>query len=78
MENKVVKFGADQIKNPTPVALKYVFRAYTFLVGLWAIVAPSFDWIPPSLVDDINKYLLIGVPVMHYSIKFFGWDYSDK
>lgn len=74
---KEIQVGPSQIGNPTPMIFKYIFRAYTFLVGIWAIIAPSFDLLPPSVVDDINKYLLIGVPVMHYAIKFFGWDYKE-
>ena len=77
MANKVVKFGVNQIQNPTPKTLKYIFRAYTFLAGLWAILAPNFDWVPASTMDEINKWLLIGVPVIHYTIKFFGLDYQE-
>lgn len=77
MADKVVKFGVSQITNPTPKALKYIFRAYTFLVGVWAILAPNFDWVPPSTMDEINKWLLIGVPIIHYTIKFFGLDFEQ-
>lgn len=77
-QGKVVQVGIAQLGNPTPIAIKYVFRIYTFLSGLWAILAPSLTDIPESTMAEINKWLLIGVPIMHYAIKFFGWDYKTN
>lgn len=77
MEKKI-KFGVSQVSNTTPLVFKYIFRIYTFLSGLWAILSPNFSGINEHIVSEINKWLLIGVPIMHYLIKFFGWDYSDK
>lgn len=77
-QGKVVKIGIGQITNPTPLWAKYIFRAYTFLAGLWAILAPNITTIDEHTMAEINKWILIGVPVIHYAIKFFGWDYSDK
>lgn len=76
MAEKIITMGVGAISKPTPLALKYIFRGYSFLAGLWAILAPNFDWLPASTMDDINKWLLIGVPVIHFTIKFFGIDYK--
>jgi hypothetical protein len=73
---KVVKVGVDQLNNPTPIWIKYIFRTYTFLAGLWAIISPSITNIDEHTLAEINKWLLAGVPVIHYTIKFFGWDYK--
>ncbi len=75
---KVVKVGVEQLQNPTPKALKYIFRAYTFLAGLWAILAPQITHIPADTMAEVNKWLLAGVPVIHYTIKFFGLDYRTE
>lgn len=78
MEKPTLKFGINQLKNPTPKAATYIFRTYSFLAGLWAIIAPSLDILPMEIISTIDHYLLIGVPVIQFTIKFFGWDYSDK
>ena len=77
-EKPTLKFGVNQLSNPTPKLATYIFRTYTFLIGLWAILAPALDIVPAKSRANIEHYLLIGVPVMQYFIKFFGWDYSDK
>lgn len=73
---EVIKFGAGQLSKPTPKALKYIFRAYTFLSGLWVIIAPNFTHIPAETINEVNKWLLLGVPIIHYTIKFFGLDFQ--
>lgn len=78
MEDKVIKFGLSQVANPTPMALKYVFRVVSFCSGLWALLAPSFTHIDPQTLADINKWLLVGNTTIHYAIKFFGLDYKDN
>ena len=75
---KVVKFGVAQIKNPTPLFLKYIFRAVSFFSGLWALLAPAMTHITPETLADINKWLLIGNTIIHYAIKFFGWDWQPE
>lgn len=77
-KGKTVQVGIAQLNNPTPTAIKYVFRTYTFLSGLWAILAPSITNIDEHTMGEINKWLLIGVPIMHYAIKFWGWDYKTN
>lgn len=71
-----IKFGAKQLKNPTPQFLKYIFRGYTFLAGLWAIFGQGLFHLPEDVTALINKLLLTGVPVIQYTIKFFGLDYD--
>lgn len=77
-QGKQVVFGLGQIGNPTPMMAKHLFRAYSFLAGLWALLAPQFTHITPETMGEINRYLLIGATVMHFSIKFFGWDYKEQ
>lgn len=77
MAEQVVKVGLNQVSNPTPLFLKYIFRIYTFLAGLWAIFAPMLTQIPEDQMAEINKWVLIGVPIIHYTIKFFGLDYRQ-
>lgn len=72
----VIKAGLGQIKNPTPKFLKYIFRTYTFLAGLWAIFSPAITHLPAETIAEVNKWVLIGVPVIHFTIKFFGLDYE--
>ena len=74
---KVVKVGVKQLNNPTPKALVYIFRAYTFLAGLWVLFQPNLS-IPDTLVAEINKWILLGVPVIQYVIKFFGLDFKQQ
>ena len=71
-----IKFGAKQLKNPTPKFLKTIFRGYTFLAGLWAIFGQGLFHLPEDITALINKILLTGVPVIQYTIKFFGLDYD--
>lgn len=75
---KTVTIGVDQLNNPTPLWIKYIFRTYTFIAGLWAIISPSITNIDAETLSEINKWLLVGVPIIHYSIKFFGWDYKHN
>lgn len=73
---KTVKFGLGQINNPTPTLAKNIFRTYSFLAGLFALLAPSLSEIPEETMGDITRWLLIGGTVIHFTIKFFGWDYE--
>lgn len=75
---QVVKVGVDQLNNPTPKPLLYLFRGYSFLAGLWAILGPQITQIPAETMAEINKWLLAGVPVIHFTIKFFGLDYKHR
>lgn len=77
-QGKTVQVGIAQLSNPTPIWIKYIFRTYTFLSGLWAILAPQITNIDEHTMAEINKWLLIGVPIMHYAIKFWGWDYKTN
>lgn len=75
-EEKVVKVGLGQLSNPTPLALKYVFRTASFLVGLWAIVQHMEMGIPEDVIPKINEWCVLVLPIIHYAIKFFGLDYK--
>lgn len=73
-----VKFGVRSLDRPTPMALRYVFRTFLYLSGLWALLAPTLTHIPTDVLNQINTYLLIGNTIMNFTIKFFGLDFSDK
>lgn len=71
-----IKFGAKQLKNPTPPFLKVIFKSYAFLAGLWALFAPGLTHLPVETLALINQILLMSTPVMGYIITFFGLDYD--
>ena len=76
-DDKVVKVGFGQIQNPTPKALTYLFRTYSFFAGIWVLIQPSLG-VNHDLVAEINKWVLLGVPIIQFTIKFFGWDYKQQ
>lgn len=71
-----IKFGAKQLKNPTPPFLKVIFKTFAFLAGLWALIAPEFAHLPAETLALINKILLMSTPVMGWIISYFGLDYD--
>lgn len=75
----VVKFGIKQLSNPTPVIAKTIFRTVSFLVGIWALVQHLNLGLSKDVVHNINEWAIAIVPIMHFTIKFWGWDYAtDK
>jgi hypothetical protein len=74
-KGKVVKFGTDQLSNPTPTGAKMVFRIILWIAAMWALAAPSLTEIPKETLDVINRYLIIAVALVNGTIQFFGWDY---
>jgi len=73
---KVLNVGTSSISKPTPLFLKYIFRTYTFLAGVWAIAAPALTEIPEKYIALIDKWIIIGAAVIHFGIKFFSFDYK--
>lgn len=75
---KVVKVGVAQLDNPTPMWAKNIFRTVSFITGVWALVQHMDFGLKPDLIADINEWCIAIVPVMHFAIKFFGWDYKEN
>lgn len=75
---EVVKFGLDQVNNPTPIGLKWALRIFQFLTGVWGLLPQ--DMLPLSEDDYMRacKWLLVANAVMLFGIKFFGLDYKPR
>lgn len=71
-----VKFGVKQLNSPTPKYLKNFFKAFLFLSGAWAIIAPAATQIPAGVQADINKWIIVGLALMRFAISFWGYDYK--
>lgn len=72
MAQKVVKVGLSQINNPTPMGLKYFFRAIAFLSGVWAMVPQELLHITDDQYGFINKWIILVNAIVVFGIKFFG------
>jgi hypothetical protein len=77
-KGKVVKFGLDQIGNPTPTGAKVFFRIVLYVSALWAIASPSITELPASTLETINKYLLLANGLINVTIQFWGWDFPTN
>lgn len=74
---KPVKFGFNQINNPTPKWAKVVFRVFFYVTGLSTIILDIFTEIPLA-----TKLLILGIVVksnmlVHAVSKLFGVDISE-
>lgn len=70
--------GTQALNQPTPMMLRYIFRAVLYLSTLWALLAPVMTDIPEPTQLLINKYLLLGNTIISGTIKFFGWKPIDN
>lgn len=75
---KTVKFGIGQIGNPTPIWAKTIFRVVSFIVGIWALIQHLNIGLSEPVVATINEWAVAVVPIVHFTIKFFGWDYKAE
>lgn len=73
-----VKFGSKQLKNPTPVWAKNIFRTVFFAGVLWAFLGPTFTEIPEHVLSSINAWILRGTGIVRITIMFFGLDYQEE
>lgn len=77
-DGKVVKIGISQLNNQTPDWARLIFRSILYLSAIYALaVQPNLD-IPELTQAIINKWLVCGNAFINVTIKFFGWDFSDK
>ena len=70
-------FGLNQIKNPTPLWAKNVFRVVLYTAAAVNIVLDIVTEIPPEVKVLIAKYSLYLVTGVHSFSKLFGIDISD-
>lgn len=75
--SKPVKFGFNQLSNPTPQWAKVAFRIFFYVTGLSTIVLDIFTEIPAH-----TKLLILGIVVksnlfVHAVSKLFGVDISE-
>lgn len=75
-EEKVLKFGVGSITEPTPKFMKTIFRAVSLIVGIWALIQHMDLGLTDETIDKANEWAVAIVPVIHFVIKFFRWDYS--
>lgn len=75
---KVIKFGVNSLSEPTPKFMKMIFRAVSFIVGIWALVQHMNLGLPEHSIKVANEWAIAVVPLMHFTIKFFRWDYSTE
>lgn len=75
---KQVVFGMDAIAKPTPLWMKYIFRGFAFLSGVWVLLPQNLKHLPPETLASINEWIIVSNTVMLYAIKFFGWDYKQE
>lgn len=74
---KVIKFGTQQLNNPTPDAARLIFRSILYLSAVYVMaVQPNLD-LSQSVQAMINKYIVCGNAVMNVTIKFFGWSHPN-
>jgi len=77
-EDKKLVFGVGSITEPTPKFAKTIFRVTSFIVGLWAILQHMNLGVTPEITAKINEWCIAVVPIMHFTIKFFRWDYTPE
>lgn len=75
---KVVKFGVNQLGNPTPKFIKYIFNGALFALGLWALLSGQITNVPSNVLAEINKWSVVALAVMKWMIGYFGWDFKSN
>lgn len=68
----VVKFGFDQITNPTPDLATKIFRAILYAAVIVNILLGIFTDIPAELSGTIASYSIKIVAAVHAISKLFG------
>lgn len=67
-----VKFGLNQIQNPSPQWAKNIFRIVLYASTGMAIVLSTVDEIPDHVKVSILKYTAEGTALVHAFSKLFG------
>ncbi len=66
----------ENINKPTPSWMKKIFNGLLYLSGLWAILAPVLTNIPEAVLNSVNQYIVMILPILRFTISFFHYDYS--
>ena len=72
-----IKFGMKSLQQPTPQWMKNVFKTILYLTGLWALLAPMLTNIPENTSAEVNKWCLISLSILRFTIAFFRYDFSE-
>lgn len=72
-----VKFGINQITNPTPQVAKNVFRVVLYAAAAVNLLLQVVVEIPPDIAALVAKYSLYAVTLVHGFSKLFGIDISQ-
>lgn len=75
---KQVVFGMSAVAKPTPLWMKYIFRGFAFLSGVWALLPQDLLNIDANAMADISRWIIVSNTIMLFAIKFFGWDYKQQ
>lgn len=76
-QGKTVQVGLGMITKPTPNWIKNIFRGFSAASGIWGIVYLAKPaGLNIDFANDVNSWIVLGLPAMHYIIKLFGWDYK--
>ena len=70
-----ITFGRQNYKTKTPPILNIIFKAIVFAAGLWAVIQGMVD-VSEHLTNAINKWTLVGMAVVRFTIQFFGFDFE--
>lgn len=73
-DGKIVKFGTQQLNNPTPEWAKVTFRIILYLSALYVGVIQPILNLPTETILLIDKIIIGGNAFVNVTIKFFGWD----
>lgn len=71
-KDTVVKFGFNQITNPTPEAATKVFRFVLYTTAIINLVLTIFTEIPVEISSMIFNYSIKIVTLVHAISKMFG------
>jgi hypothetical protein len=74
---QVLKFGAEGLKGETPPILKIIYRWLLALLSIWQLIDVQFPEIPDNTASLISRILAIGVPILYFVSKAFGYVNED-
>lgn len=76
--NGTVKFGFNQISQPTPALVKWIFRVYLYVASVATIIVTTDDNISANTAKQIAKYIAFGTMSVHGASKLFGVEIDEN
>ncbi len=76
--NKVIGFGGDAANNPTPKAIKMIYRGLMVATGIFTLVAAAYPTIPQSVQLNVLKASGLLTTVVYFICQQFGWVLPKK